>query len=43
MTAYDTVKTFNVLNALVNLSLDRIDIYRRVFKPALTVTGLTQA
>jgi hypothetical protein len=42
MNADGTVQTYNVLNALVNLSLGRIDIYWRVFKLALTVTGLTQ-
>lgn len=41
MNVNGTVKTYNVLNALVNLSLSRIVICWRVFKLALTVAGLT--
>jgi len=42
MNVNGTVKTYDVLNALVNLSLSRIALYWGVFKLALTVTGLTQ-
>jgi hypothetical protein len=42
MTANGTLKTYNVQNALVNLSPCRINIYIRIFKLELTVTGLTK-
>jgi hypothetical protein len=40
--AIGTLKTYNVQNAVVNLSLCRINIYIRIFKLELTVTGLTR-
>ena len=40
--ANGTMKTYNVQNALVNLSLCRINIYIRIFKLELTFTGLTK-
>jgi hypothetical protein len=42
MSAFGTFKTYNLQNALVNLSPCRINIYIRIFKLELTVTGLTK-
>jgi hypothetical protein len=42
MSAFGTLKTYKVQNALVNLSLGRINIYMRIFKLELTAAGLTK-
>ncbi len=42
MTAIGTLNTYKLQNALVNLSLGRINIYMRIFKLELTDADLTK-